>query len=387
MKKKILCLMIAFLLSFFLAPTCYAEALSVDTMMQSQLQLFDWDDIGDLERELKEKAPYVQDFDLKQEVEDLLTGKKTFSIGTILTTIGELFFSEIETYISLIIRFILIALLCSLLQTLSSSFKSKDTTKVAFLVCYLLIIYTVSESLFVIVNLAQSTIGNLQEMMRVTLPTLLAFMAVSGYITSSSALATIIVGTMNVMTYALQHFILPIIIGLIILQVIGSMSEEIKIDKFIKLFYKGVKWGLRGVLTIAIFVMGIYKLTLPYVDVALKKSAINLSTSFIPVVGDASRGAIEFIMACGHLIKNSFALGVILWIVVIASIPLIKMVAYIALYHLASAIIQPTGNKKMSDIASTLAKGCEFILSCTGIVVVLAIVVMVVCASVGTSIT
>ncbi|MGL5676651.1 MAG: stage III sporulation protein AE, partial [Cellulosilyticaceae bacterium] len=158
-------------------------------------------------------------------------------------------------------------------------------------------------------------------------------------------------------------------------------------DKFVKLFYKVVGNGLKLVFGISIGIMGIYKLTLPYIDVAIKKSAFSISSSFLPVVGDASKGALEFVLSCAQLIKNSFAIGVIIWIVIVASVPLIKMVAYTFLYHLAGAIIQPVGDKKMSEIASILGKGCEFILSCTGTVVLLTIVVMIVCCSIGTSIT
>ena len=281
----------------------------------------------------------------------------------------------------------MIVILCSILQVLSQSFQSQNTTKAAFLVCYVLVIYTLTQSLFVIVELAQSTISNLFQMMQVTLPTLLAFMAVSGYITSSSALAPVIIGAFNMMTFFIQKILLPVIISIIVLQVVSTMSEEIKVDKLVGLFYKGMKWLLRGTLVLSIAIMGIYKLTLPYVDVAIKKGAINLSTAFIPIVGDASRGALEFIMSCSALIKNAFAIGVIIWVVLIAAIPLIKILSHVVLYHIASALIQPIGDKKMAEIATILAKGCEFILSAVGIVVVLTIASMIICASIGTSMT
>lgn len=362
------------------------EAFNTQQIIEEQIKLFDWDSINQLEASLKQSAPYTSSFDLGEEVTKILTGEQTLSVEYILSLIGEMMLVEARSYITLIARFILIVLLCSLLQTLTSAFKSKDITKIAFIVCYLLIIYTISQSLFVIVDVASNTIEQLSQVMLVTLPTLLGFMAVSGYISSSSALATVIIGGLNGVTFLIQHIALPMVVGLIMLQVISTMSEDIKIDKFVKLIYRGIGISLKTIVAVSITLMGVYKLTLPYVDVAVKKSALNFSSAFIPVVGDASRGALEFILSCSHLVKNSFAVGVILWVVVVASVPLIKIFVYVALYHLAGAIIQPTGNKKMSDIASILGKGCEFILSCTGIIFLLAVVSLVICASVGSSI-
>lgn len=387
MRKKARLWVLIIIVFVMMAPICRAQEQDASVVLESQLGLLDWDTIEEVENKLKATAPHMEDFDLEEEVRNLVMGKTQFSLEYILEKVGNIFFQEAGTYFKLIVRFVLIVIMCSLLQTLSTSFKSQQTTKAAFLVCYFFVIFLVSQSLFMVVELAHETITHLGNMMLAALPTLLAFMAISGYVTSSSALATVIISGMNIMTFVVNNVVLPVVVGLIILQIVGSMSEEIKVDKFVKLFYKGVRWSLRFVFVSSIGIMGMYKLTLPYVDVAIKKSALSFSTSFIPVVGDASKGAIEFILACGQLIKNSFALGVVIWVVVIASVPLIKLFLYVCMYHLAGAVIQPVGDKKMSEIASVLAKGCEFVLSCTGTIVMLAIVVMIICASIGTSIT
>ena len=73
----------------------------------------------------------------------------------------------------------------------------------------------------------------------------------------------------------------------------------------------------------------------------------------------------------------------IFWIIVIVSIPLIKILAYVIVYQVAGAVIEPIGDKKMANIATKLSKGCQFIMSAVGIVTVLCIVVLVICMSVG----
>ncbi|MEG0318388.1 MAG: stage III sporulation protein AE [Niameybacter sp.] len=359
----------------------------VQSALTQQFEILNWAEIDKLEEELKGTVPYLEDFDLSQQVLKLISGEERFSVQEIVSQIGQLFVNEFSTYFKLIIRFILIVILCSILQILSKSFQSQNTAKAAYFVCYILVIFTLSQTLMMLVQLAGRTIDQLYEIMQVTLPTLLAFMAVSGYITSSSALAPVIIGTFNIMTLVIQRFVLPILVAVIVLQVVNTMSEEIKVDKFIDLFYKGIRWGLRGVVILSVSIMGIYKMTLPYIDVALKKGVVNVSTAFLPIIGDASKGAIEFILSCSALIKNAFAIGVIIWVVLIAAIPLIKILTHVIMFHLVGALIQPLGDKKMTEIATILAHGCEFILSAVGVVVVLTIASMMICASIGISMT
>ncbi len=372
----------------WMAPTCWAQETGVtEEIIAQQMNLLDWGAVEEVEKSLKEMSPATQAFDLKEEVRKLVTGEERFGFDTIGQIIAESFLAEGETYLRLLARFLLIALMCSLLKVLTSAFKARETTSIAFMVTYMMIMLIVSQSLFVVVDLAKETVGHMSQMMLATLPTLLAFMAISGYITSSSALATVLVSTINIMTAVVNLFVIPSVIGLIVLQIVGTMTDEIKVDKFVELFYKCAKWVLRGVFVISLGMMSAYKLTLPYIDVALKKSALSLGSAFMPVVGDASRGALEFVLVCGQLVKNAFAIGIVVWIVIVASGPLIQLVCYTFLYNLVGAVIQPIADKKMVQITNILAKGCEFILSCTTTVVLLAIVAMIVCASVGTSIT
>lgn len=385
MQKKIIYLWIMIMMWGGVSQMLYASdtQISASEVIQGQLNMLDWDELESVQSRLQEQVPAMKGFDLKEEVSQIVSGEKQFSLQEILGIIKDMFFREIGTYVNVIARFILIVILCNLLSRLSSSFQSKEVTKVAFFVCYMLIIYSVAQSLVTVVDLAQSTINNLCEMMLVALPTLLAFMAVSGYIASSAALAPIIIAALNVIAFIIQKIMLPSVVGIIILQIVSSMSEEFKIDKLIGLFYKTAKWVLRGTLIISIGIMGAYNVVLPALDVTMKRVGMTLGTKFIPVIGDAVGGAVEFIIRCSGLIKNAFALGIVIWIILIVALPLIKIITYIFLYNIAAAAIEPLGDSKMSKIASNLAKGCEFIMSCVGMVAILSIVVMVICMSVG----
>lgn len=350
------------------------------------LNLFNWGEIENLQEQLKGDMPQLQDFDLKSEVIGMIKGEKNFSLENILGLGGNFLFQEIKLFIQLGARFVLIVLMCNLLQTLSSSFKSKEITKVGFFVCYLIIIYSVVQSFVVMIQLAQDTIDRMCQVMLVCIPTLLAFMTTTGYATSAAAMAPIMIGALNIISYIVKMIVLPCIISVILLEIVSSMSEEFKVDKFIALFYKGIKWCLRMVLIISIGILGLYRMTLPYVDTTVKKAAVKFTTAFIPVVGNAVGGTVDFLMQCSGLLKNTFATGIVIWLLILASMPLIKILSYTIVYQVAGALIEPIGEKKMASIATKLGKGCQFIMSCVGIVAILCICSLLICMSIGTNV-
>ena len=386
--KKILLKVCIVLIAFIIfGITLKAEEINEEEVLHYGINLFDWNAIEQLESELKAEAPQLKQFSLKQEVTNLISGKADLSINYILKQMGNLFLGEIALFLQLGARFILIVLLCNLLQTLSSSFQSKDTMKIGFFVCYMAILLSVVQSFVVMIQLAQQTIDQVLKLMYICIPTLLAFMTTTGYAVSAAAMAPVIITALSLTTYVIRVIVLPCIIWVIVLEIVSSMSEEFKVDQFIKLFYKGIKWTLRGLLVLSVSILSIYRMTLPYADVMVKKAALKFSTAFIPVVGNAVGGAADFLMSCSGLIKNTFSAGVIIWLLLLVSVPLIKIFSYVVVYQIAGALIEPIGDKKMASIAHKLGKGCEFIMSAVGIVALLCVCSLTICMSVGLNVT
>ncbi len=356
-----------------------------EDIISYQMDLFNWEEIEKLQNKLSTTTQKEKDYDLKEEVIEIVKGNKQFKIEELIAKVVSLLLGEIHSYIKLGIRFILVVLLCSILQSLSSSFQSKETNKVAFFVCYMVIVYSVIDSITLLTNLARDTIDQMSEVMYICMPTLLAFMSSSGYVSSSVAMAPVVITALNLITYVIKIFVLPCIISVLALEIVGTISDDFKIDKIIQLFYRAIKWALRSIFFVSIAILGFYKSTMPYVDKTVQKSALKISSAFIPIVGDAVDGAVDFIVNCSLLMKNAFSIAVIVWLVILVSIPLIHMFAFVAVYHIAGAVIEPLGDKKMAQIAVKIAKGGEFIMSCVGMVALLCMSVLIICMSVGSS--
>lgn len=359
------------------------EEQKVNEVIQYGMNLLDWESIEKLEKELQAAMPDDISFHLKEEMGRLLSGQNKLSVTSVLTYIVRSLFNEAGVFIQFGARFVLIVLLCNLLQTLSSSFKSKDTAKIGFFVCYMVILLSVIQSFEVMIRLAVEVIDRMTQVMLICIPILLAFMATSGFNLSAGTMAPVIVTSLSLMSYFIKIIVLPCIISVIVLEIMSAMSEEFKVNKLVGLFYKGIKWVMRSLLLMSVSLLGFYRLVMPGVDLTVKKATVKFSTAFIPVVGNAVGGTIDFITQGSMLIKNTFSAGVIMWLLILVSIPLIKIFAYVCVYQIAGAMIEPIGDKKMATIATKLGKGCQFIMSSVGIIALFCICSLVICMTIS----
>ena len=355
----------------------------VNEIINYGMNLLDWQSIEQLQDELQSAMPQDISFDLKQEMQKLISGETELSVASILAYIGKALFNEAGVFIQFGARFVLIVLLCNILQSLSTSFKAKDITKVGFFVCYMVILLSVVQSFRMMINLAIEVIDQMVQLMLICIPILLAFMATSGFNLSAGAMSPVIITTLTLLANLIKIVILPCIISVVVLEIMSTMSEDFKVDKLVTLFYKGLKWGIRSVLLISVSLLGLYRFVMPGVDLTVKKATVKFSTAFIPIVGNAVGGAIDFITQGAVIIKNTFSAGVIIWLLILVSIPLIKILAYVCVYQVAGAVIEPIGDKKMATIATKLSKGCQFIMSCVGIVALFCICTFVICMTIS----
>lgn len=356
---------------------------NIEDVIEYGMNLLDWESIEQLEEELQNAMPQDISFHLKDAMKQFISGEEKITVSNILIYIGKVLFQEAGVFIQFGARFILIVLLCNLLQTLSSSFKSKDTAKIGFFVCYMIILLSVVQSFRVMISLATQVIDQMVQLMLICVPILLAFMATSGFNLSAGAMSPIIISTLSLMAYLIKVIVLPCIISVVVLEIMSAMSEEFQVTKLVGLFYKGIRWGLRGILMVSVSLLGMYRFVTPGIDLALKKATVKFSTAFIPVVGNAVGGAIDFITQGSMIIKNTFSTGVIIWLLILVSIPLIKILSYVCVYQIAGAIIEPIGDKKMASIASKLSKGCQFIMSSVGIVALFCICSFIICMTIS----
>lgn len=381
MKKLIL--MVAMMLLVICSPLFADE--TVDSIINKQINVLDLSEAEKAIDKVKseESNPYLKGFDIKKAMIDVVTGNQNISPMNILKGIISLTFGEIDVYLSLMGRLIILGVFCTVLSSLSTSFQSKSTSEVAFYVCYIVLILALTESFMIAMDIAYKTIDQMATTMQASIPVMVTLLISTGNIASGSIFQPLVISSIQIGTAIIKNTVVPMVFFVSVLQVVSNISEDFKIEALIELSYSLIKWTLRGIVTLFVGIMGIHGLTTPFMDGTLNKAAKSMTSAFVPVVGEALSGAVDLVMNCGLMVKNSYTVGIIIVLLLICVVPLIKVFLCMVVYKLTAAIIEPITNKRIAGALSGMGRATGYLLGTLTTVMVLFILNMLILVGVS----
>ena len=99
------------------------------------------------------------------------------------------------------------------------------------------------------------------------------------------------------------------------------------------------------------------------VDGAKMSAAKKLVSGSVPIVGDYLADGFDIALVSTGLIKNSVGLTGVLVLAATTLAPLIKIVAFLLLSRLTSAVSEAVGDKKISSMLSGMVKSASLLVS------------------------
>ena len=176
-------------------------------------------------------------------------------------------------------------------------------------VCYLFITILIIASYTDIVSLCKDTITKLNDFMNMLIPLVLGLLVANGSIVSVSILQPILLVMTSTINVIVANVILPIIFISTMMNLIGNISENIKVSKIPKLLQKTCLWCLEFILIIFIGILSIEGTLGANVDGVTAKAAKSIVSTVIPVVGKALSDATDSILGATLITRN--AVGIV----------------------------------------------------------------------------
>lgn len=328
----------------------------------------------------KEADGYLPKLNIKEMLLGLFKGNAVTNAKGIINGLVAYMFRETVQNFSLLARILILAVFCAMLQNLHSAFESDTIGKLAYNICYMLIIILAINSFKDAVIIGTDAIDSMVAFMQSLLPTLLTLLMSVGGIASSTVFQPIIFTSITVISTFIKTIIIPIILFSAVLAILNNLSESIQISKLAALL-KQFAVGLLGlVLTVflgIISVQGVAASSLDGVSIQTAKFAVD---NFIPIIGGFLKDALDAVVSCSMLIKNGIGIAGLLILLLICIIPLIKMLSIVLIYKISSALIQPIlnnqivnclndmGNSMLVIMISVIAVGVMFFMAITVII-------------------
>ena len=358
MKKIVITVL---LILIFLTHNTYAteESLSQEDIMQSQQEDLDINSFID------EADKYTDDIYEDIDMGELFSSAITGSIDneSILKSILKAIGGEVLDSITVLGSILVIIVIHSILKSLSDGLENKGIAQITYYVQYILIVTLIMTNFVQILDIVRESIQSLVGFMNSLIPIMITLMITTGSIVSANLIQPIILFLITFIGNFLTGIIIPLILVSTALGIVSKISDRVQVDKLSKFFKSSVVWILGVILTIFVGVVSIEGTLSSSVDGITAKTAKTAVSSFIPVVGKILGDAVDTVIGCSSILKNATGIVGVIILIGIAIVPIIKLVALMAIYYLGAALCQPIADGKIIQLLEQMGDTFKVLLA------------------------
>ena len=343
----------------------------------SGLDEFDFSDI----QKILEQNGGISDISFRQIVEKLIKGDTEDIFTVIIDLIKNQLFLQIDENKQALTQVVLIAIVAAIFTNFSDVFSKSGISQLSFYITYLLLITLLCTAFATIMQISSEMVKLLVSFMKALIPAyFLAVAFVGGTVTSMSFYQFTLI-LITVLEAVLLYLVLPAIQVYVLIIFINNLSKEDVLSKLAELLKIVIDWALKTVFGAMLGFGVIQSLILPYID-NLKTNAVQKAISAIPGIGGGVSAVSEVIMGTGIIIKNGIGVAGLIVVILLAIIPIIKLVILALLYYGACAVIQPMSDKRIVESITAVANGTAMALKATALAALLLILtIAIICIS------
>lgn len=310
-------------------------------------------------------------------------GKGNLSFDTISKAVLSIIFKEVKSVLQLVISIVTIAIICSLLKNLQDAFSDESISQVAFYACYALMIMVLSKSFIISISVAKGVIVDISNFMAALLPILITMIGLSGGLTQAATLDPIVLAAVVLIPRIYSDIIIPMILMGFVLEFANNLSTEHKITNLCGLLKQCTLWFQGILITVFIGLLTIRGITSNTIDAVTLKTAKFAIDNFIPIVGKTFSDAITSVAGYSLIIKNAVSSIGLVVIILILLYPIIKLILMSFIYKLASALVEPISDSRITKSLEAAGSSMVLITSCVLTVSLMFFILIAIIASSG----
>lgn len=300
---------------------------------------------------------------LKETIIAIAQGQRQPSFDQLIQVFVNQLFSAVTRVLPIIVSIVGISLLCSLLSSLTGGFLSNPTKQLIGFVSYCAVAVIVLTRTFSLVKNTSEVVGGVKQFMELVFPVLLTIITVVGGANSGAVFQPMMSVLTTTITSFVVELILPAVVAVIVFTMISSLSDGIKLNKLTEFFNSGIKYALTAVFSLFVTFLTAQGLTGGIIDTVSIKTAKFAMQSYVPIVGGYLSDGFDLMMASFVLIKNSLGVVSLFALLIFIASPIVNVIVFSLGLKLASGIIEPLGDTKISKMLYDLSKNVNILLA------------------------
>lgn len=351
-----------------------------DNWIQRQAEELPTDQVEKYWQQLmKDYGGFFPDQKVPSFMEMLLQQDESFSLKSGLSGLMRYMWHEVLYNGHILVTIVLLTIFSMILETLQTAFERKQVSKVAYSICYMVILVLAINSFHVAITYATNAISGMIDFMMAMVPLLFTLLASLGNAVTVTVTHPLVVFMVHAVGTAVHTIVFPLLFFSAVLHIVSSLSDKYKLTQLANLL-RTVSMALLGVLlTVFLGVISVKGIAGSVADGVTLRTAKYLTGNFVPVVGKVFADATDTVISASLLVKNSIGLVGVIILLFLCAFPAIKIITLALIFNLAAAVMQPLGDSPVIACLETIGKSMLYVfaaLAAVGMMFFLAITIM-----------
>lgn len=323
---------------------------------------------------------------LKETIQSIIDGEFTYDAKSFFSLILNSITANITSVIPIILALFAIALLYSIVSSMSSNFLKSSTKEIIYFVCYSAMITIILGKVASLVVASSSVVKSMQSLMDKAFPVLLTLITALGSVSTSTVFQPLTAILSNTIVNLVLNIVMPLFITSVIIGIVGNLSKNIKLDRLTKFFKSTSNFILGGLFSIFVTFLTMQGLTGSLADTISVKTAKFALQSYVPLLGGYLSDGLDLVVAGIILIKNSTGIIILIMIMASIAVPVIQIGVFSLALKLLSGLVEPVCDNRFSSMLYTVSKNLGTLISVIlgiGFMFILTVMLVIVCCNLG----
>ena len=326
---------------------------SINASVSEIIEKIDFSELQSIIDDLEEIN--IFQIDIKDKISSIISGKYFTNYSSIFAGIISLLLSNIGNFLPILFTLIAIGLLSSMLINLNSTKSTFGTQEVIRFVCFATVVMVVMVYFKKMLFNTHSVLDSISTQMQIVFPILITLLTSIGSLSTVAIYRPLVAVLTTLSSMVFDKFLYPIFILILLLTIIGNLTDTVKLNKLIGFFSSLFKWTVGIVFTLFTGFLSIQGISAGKFDNISIKATKFAVKSYIPLIGGYISDGMDFIILGSVLVKNTFGLvGVLIIFITILS-PILNMLLFKLTLQLASGILEVSSENKISSFLNSCA--------------------------------
>lgn len=345
--------LVVFLITFLLVQGFFMISAKAEDTNKDQLGLFDFSSL--------DKATDT-DIDFKGLVTDIISGGKTSLKQNFIQQLQSTLTKELVSNKKAIIQVIALAIISAFFTNFSNAFNNQQISQTGFFVTCIALVTILIAIFSVAASTATTAIQSVLAFMKALIPIYATSIALTSGSMSSMAYYEFILLIITVVNWVFLNVVIKGSYIFVMISAADCIAKEESLSKLSALIKLIIGWIMKTCLAAVIGINAIQSLVLPVAD-SIQSSVLSKALGMIPGIGSGIGAISTTVIGAGTLVKNGIGVAALIVVVVICSIPIIKLVIFVITYKFISAIVQPVADKRIVECINATAEGMNILLT------------------------